>query len=77
MHNLDEEDPEGGAGSPGGADSLRDQVYCFITPVSTLFSYLIHSFSYLLENEPIIDYLYGTMPGIHDNIRARRPTLVD
>ena len=26
VHNLDEEDTEGGAGSPGGTDSLRDQV---------------------------------------------------
>ena len=23
------------------------------------------------------EYLYGSMPGIHDNIRARRPYLVD
>ena len=26
----------------------------------------------LLENKPAIEYLYGTMPGIHDNIQARR-----
>ena len=30
-----------------------------------------------MENKPAIEYLYGTMPGIHDNIRARRPSLVD
>ena len=26
VYNLDEEYPEGGAGSPGGIDSLQDQV---------------------------------------------------
>ena len=30
-----------------------------------------------MENKPAIDYLYGTMPGIHNNIRERRPSLVD
>ena len=25
MHNLDEEEPEGGAGSPGGTASMQDQ----------------------------------------------------
>ena len=48
-----------------------------LTTVSTRFAYLIHSFRSLLENKPAIEYLYGKMPGIHDNIRARRPYLVD
>ena len=43
----------------------------------TRFAYLIHSFRYLLDNKPEIEYLYGSMPGIHDNIRARRPSLVN
>ena len=77
MHNLEEEDPEGGTGSPGGTDSLRDQGEALLTPVLTCFAYLIHSFRSLLENKPAIEYLYRTMPGIHDNIRARRPSLVD
>ena len=47
------------------------------TPVLTRFAYLIHSFRYLLDNKPEIEYLYGSMPGIHDNIRARRPSLVN
>ena len=48
-----------------------------LTLVSTRFAYLIHSFRSLLENKPAIEYLYGTMPGIYDNIRSRRPSLVD
>ena len=48
-----------------------------LTPVSTRFSYLIHSFRYLIENKPENEYLYGSMPGIHDNIRAMRPSLVN
>ena len=59
------------------------QIHCgikerwILTPVSTRFSYLIHSFRYLLGNKHAIEYLYGTMPEIHDNIRARRTSLVD
>ena len=67
-----------------GAGSLWDsQIHCrikencLLTPVSTSFAYLIQYFSYLLDNKPAIEYLYGNMPGIHDNIRARRPSLVD
>ena len=48
-----------------------------LTPVSTRFSYLIHSFRPLIENEPAIECLYGIMPGINENIWARRPYLVD
>ena len=77
MHNLDKEEPEGGAGSPGGTYSLRDQGEepshtCFKS-----FSYLIHSCRSLLDNKPPIEYLNGTMPGSNDTIRARRPSLVD
>ena len=67
-----------------GARALWDtHIHCgikekrFLAPVLTHFSYLIHSFRSLLENKPAIDYLYGTIPGIHDNIRAMRPSLVD
>ena len=67
-----------------GAQALREaQIHCGIkekrifTPVSTRFAYLIHSFRSLLENKPEIEYLCGTMSGIHDNIRARRTSLVD
>ena len=48
-----------------------------ITPVLNRFAYLIHSFSSLMENKPTIEYIYGTMPGIHDNNREIRPYLVD
>ena len=48
-----------------------------LTPVSTRFAYLINSFRSLLQNKPAIEYLYVTMPGIHDNIREMRPSLVD
>ena len=47
-----------------------------LTPVSNRFVYMIHYFSYLLDNKPEIEDLYGTMAGIHDNIRARMPSLV-
>ena len=67
-----------------GARALREsQIHCgikekrLLTPVSTRFAYLIHSFRSLLKNKPEIEYLYGTIPGIHDNIRARRPSLLD
>ena len=30
----------------------------------------------LFDNKPAIEYLYGSMPGIHENIQARRPSLV-
>ena len=30
-----------------------------------------------MENKPAIEYLYVIMPGIHDIIWARRPSLVD
>ena len=70
--------------SQKGAQAFREaQNHCGIkenclpTTVSTSFAYLIHSFRLLLENKPSIEYLYGTMPGIHDNIQARRPSLVD
>ena len=59
------------------------QIHCgikykhLLTPVSTCFACLIHSFGSLLENKPAIEYLYGTIPGIHDNIRERRPSLVE
>ena len=70
--------------SQKGARYLREaQIHCSIkekrllTPVSTRYEYLIHSFRSLLDNTPAIEYLYGTMPGIHDNIQERRPSLVD
>ena len=73
---LEKEDPEGGA--------LWDaQIHCGIkekrslTPVSTRFACLMHSFRSLLYNKPEIEYLYGTIPGIHYNIQVRRPSLVD
>ena len=66
-----------------GARALREaQINCgikekrLLTPILTRFAYLIQSFRSLLENKPATKYLYGTMPGIHDNIRARRPSLV-
>ena len=70
--------------SQKGARALREaQIHCrikekrLLTPGLTWFAYLIHSFRYLLENKPAIEYLYRTMPGIHDNIWERRPSLVD
>ena len=70
--------------SQKGARALREAQICcgikekrLLTPVSTRFAYLIHYFRSLLKNKPAIEYLYGTMPGIHNNIRARRPSLVD
>ena len=67
-----------------GALALRDaHIHCgikeqrLLTPVLNRFSYLIHSFISLLDNEHEIEYLYGTIPGIRGNIRARRPSLVD
>ena len=48
-----------------------------LAPVLTPFAYLIHSVSSLLDNKTAIEYLYGTMPGIYDNIRARNPSLVN
>ena len=48
-----------------------------ITPVLTRFAYLIHSFRSLLDSKPEIEYLYGSMSGIHENIWARRPSLVN
>ena len=67
-----------------GARALRGaQIHCgikekrLLAPVSACFAYLIHFFRSLLENKSAIEYLYGTMPGIHDNIRARRPSLAD
>ena len=70
--------------SQKGARALWDaQIHCgikekrLLTPVLTRFAYLIHSFRSLQENKPAIEYLYKTMPGIHDNIRERTPHLVD
>ena len=67
-----------------GERALREvQIHCrikekrLLTPVLTCFAYLIHSFKYLLDNQPAIEYLYRTIPGIHDNIRARRPSFID
>ena len=42
-----------------------------ITPVKTLFVYLIHSFRSLLENKVLINYLYGLMENIPDIIRGK------
>ena len=44
--------------------------------VLTRFVYLIHTLRSLLDNKPLIEYLYGSMSGIHDNIRARRPSVM-
>ena len=70
--------------SQKGARALWDaHIYCdikekrLLATVSTRFEYLIHSFRSFLYNKHAIDYLYGIMPEIHDNIRARRPSLVD
>ena len=70
--------------SQKGAWALREaQLHCrikekrLLTPVLNRFAYLIHPFRSLLENKPAIEYLYGTMPGTHDNIQSRRPSLVD
>ena len=67
-----------------GALALREaHIHCGIkdkrrlTPALTCFAYLIHSFRYLLDNKPAMDYLYGIVLGIHDNILARRPYLVN
>ena len=30
----------------------------------------------LFDNKPAIEYLYGSVPGIHEDIQARRPYLV-
>ena len=67
-----------------GARALREaQIHCGIkekrplTPVLTRFAYLIHSFKSLMENNPAVEYLYGTIPGVHDNIWEKRPSLVD
>ena len=69
--------------SQKGARSLWDtHIHCCIkekrilTPVLTRFAYLIHYSRSLLENEPAIEYIYRIMPGIHDNNRSRRPSLV-
>ena len=67
----------------GARDLWEEQIHCgikekhILTPVLTRFAYLIHSFRSLLENKPAVEYLYRTMPGIRDNIQARRPSLVD
>ena len=47
-----------------------------ITLILTRFEYLIHWLWSLLDNKPMIEYLYGSIPGIHYNIRASRPYLV-
>ena len=67
-----------------GARALQEaHIHCWIkekrllTPVSNRFAYLIQSFRSLLENKPAIENIYGTMPGIHDIILERRPSLVD
>ena len=77
MNNMDEEETEGEMGSLGVTYSLQDQGKRLITPVSTRFVYLIHFFRYLMDNKHAIEYLYATMSGIHDNIWARRPFLVN
>ena len=67
----------------GARDIWEAHIHCgtkekrLLTPVLTHFAYLINSFRSLLENKSAIEYLYGNMPGIHDNIRARRPSLVE
>ena len=67
----------------GGWALQEAQLHCGIkdkrlfTPVSTRFSYLIHLLRSLTDNKPVIEYLYGSMPGIHDNICASRPSLDD
>ena len=67
-----------------GVWALRDaHIHCgikekrLLTPVSARFAYLIHSFRSLLDNKPTIEYIYGTMPGIHYNIQEWRPSRVD
>ena len=67
-----------------GAQALQEaQLYCgikerrLLAPVLTCFTHLIHLFRSLLDNKPVIEYLYGSMPGIHINISERQPSLVD
>ena len=67
----------------GAQAFLEAQIYWgtkekhLLTLVLTCFAYLIQLSRSLLENKPEIEYLYGSMPGIHDNIWARRPSLVN
>ena len=78
MHNLDKKDPERGLW-----DLWEAQIHWgikekhLLTPVSNRFAYLLHLFRSLMENKSSLEYLYGTMPGIHHNIRVRRPPFVD
>ena len=77
MHNLDEEDTEGFAGSPGGIYSLWDQGEA---PSHTCFKPFCIPYPLLqvpAGKKPTIEYLYGNMPGIHENIWARKTSLVD
>ena len=67
-----------------GAQALwESQLHCgikrkhLLTPVTTHFAYLVDLFSSLLENKPSIEYLYVIIIGIHDNIRARMPSVVN
>ena len=67
----------------GARDLQEAHLHCrikykrLLPPVLTRLAYLIHSFRSLLDNKPAINYLHVSMPGIHDNIRERRPSLVE
>ena len=37
----------------------------------------MQSFRSLIDNEPVVEYLYGSIPVMHGNICARMPYLVD
>ena len=48
-----------------------------ITPFKTSFSYLIHSFRYIIENNEAINYVYESMYNVLKIIRGKEPYLTN
>ena len=67
----------------GSVALIQAQKHCklenfsLIAPSKNRFSYIFHSFKILLMNKDAIEYMYGPMPGVENDIKTRKPSYED
>ena len=67
----------------GGVDLVKTQKYCKLTnvcllaPDKTCFSYILHSFKIPIINKDTINYMYGPMSGVGNDINTCKPSYED
>ena len=77
MHHLDKKITKGEKDLETTHKNMGLPCKKLIKPVNNRFTYIIHSFIYLIENKGAIKYLYGLMENIPEIIREQKPSLTD